>query len=239
MPAPFLPPLPEPSATGSRPSPAPREQTLTPLIIYGAATAIGLFALRLALKSGSNHPIVCVAGSSGARIVAPLLDASKGDVVIDYREGDDATVNAIRKAVGDATVAHVYDCVSNDQSEGVLARVLAPRSDGGEGVGAKEVTLAVIDPRRPFNLVPSNVYLVRVYVGVVHIGDSLELGYVFCRYFTRGLEQGWFRGHPHRLTENGLEGIEKALADLKGNRVHGEKYICRIADTPGVGGARI
>lgn len=76
--------------------PAPPAQQ-TPIVVYGPASAVGAFAVKLALLS-RLHPIICVAGW-GTDFVSSLIDKAKGDAVVDYREGDDAVVSGIRKVL--------------------------------------------------------------------------------------------------------------------------------------------
>lgn len=68
----------------------------TPLLIYGGSSAVGAFAIKLASRS-NLHPIIAVAGA-GAKYVSSLLDASRGDTVIDYRVGRDALEEHPRRA---------------------------------------------------------------------------------------------------------------------------------------------
>ncbi|EAU38810.1 conserved hypothetical protein [Aspergillus terreus NIH2624] len=68
-----------------------------PLVIYGGASAVGAYAIQLARRS-NIHPIIAVAGR-GIPFVEGLLDRSKGDSVIDYRQGDDAVISGIRAAL--------------------------------------------------------------------------------------------------------------------------------------------
>lgn len=65
--------LPQPFVPASKP---------LPLLIYGAASAVGAFAIKLASRS-NIHPLICVAGK-GAAFVESLIDRSKGDVIVSY-----------------------------------------------------------------------------------------------------------------------------------------------------------
>ena len=103
------------------PLPWNRATTRLPLIVYGGSTAVGAFAIKLAVLS-NIHPIAAVAGS-GAPFVQSLLDESKGDVVIDYRKGQEHLVNELRKAVGN-DVKHAFDVVSDKGSIAALDQVL-------------------------------------------------------------------------------------------------------------------
>lgn len=61
-----------------------------------------------------------------------------------------------------------------------------------------------------------------------------EFGHIMCRFFSRGLQQGWFSGHPYEVVPGGLEGVETALRNLKEGRASAVKYVFRIGDTKGV-----
>lgn len=54
-------------------------------------------AVKLAMLS-NVHPLICVAGS-GTEHVRTLIDAEKGDVVIDYRAGPDVLRSSLQAAI--------------------------------------------------------------------------------------------------------------------------------------------
>ena len=58
-----------------------------------------------------------------------------------------------------------------------------------------------------------------------------EFGFVFFRFFGRGLQEGWFTAHPYEVVPGGLNGVEKGLANLKGGVNSATKYIFKIEDT--------
>ncbi|KAL4956100.1 chaperonin 10-like protein [Aspergillus filifer] len=173
-----------------RPAQAP-----TPLVIYGASTAVGAFAIKLACNS-NIHPIISVAGK-GCGYVESIVDKSKGDIVIDYRHGLDKTVSAIKSHLGNCqpVVKHALDAAITADSTEVLKQIVTP---GG-----------LID---------------------VH---NAALGFIFCRYLTRALQDKTLRGHPYEVRPGGLAGIEGALKDLKAGKASARKYVFRIAETPG------
>ncbi|KAK6428064.1 hypothetical protein LTR95_015794 [Oleoguttula sp. CCFEE 5521] len=78
----------------SREAPQQRVTRPCPLLVYGASTGVGSMAVKLA-QLADIHPLICVTGS-GCDSVSKNIEGSKGDVVIDYRQGDDATIEAIR-----------------------------------------------------------------------------------------------------------------------------------------------
>jgi NADPH2:quinone reductase len=82
----------------------------TPLVVYGGASAVGAYAIQLAKKS-KIRPIITVAGR-GIPFVEGIIDRSKGDTIVDYRDGDEAVVEGIKKALGGKKLFYAYDAVS-------------------------------------------------------------------------------------------------------------------------------
>ncbi|KAI2616154.1 GroES-like protein [Hypomontagnella submonticulosa] len=190
----------------------------TPLIIYGAASAVGAYAVQFAVRS-NIHPLICVAGKSRS-YVETLIDRGKGDVIVDYREGDDAVVEALKKAAGGSKLLHAFDAVSENSSYVNLSKVLAE--------GSK---LNLVLPARDFKF-PSHISDSMTLVGSVHTKDK-DFGYVYFRYIARGLQEGWFKPQPQQVISGGLGGIQEGLDLLKAG-AHATKYVFRIAETEGV-----
>ncbi|KAI2601937.1 GroES-like protein [Hypoxylon sp. NC1633] len=188
-----------------------------PLIIYGAASAVGSYAVQLARRS-NIHPLICVAGKSQSH-VDKLIDRSKGDIVVDYRDGDDAVVEALQKASGGSKLLYAFDAVSEHNSYVNLSKVLAD--------GAK-ITL-VLPPKEGYEF-PSHVTLLPTLVSSVH-SDEKDFGFVYFRYLSRGLYEGWFKPQPQEVVPGGLKGIQQALENLKAGKANAIKYVFRIADT--------
>ncbi|GKZ28002.1 hypothetical protein AbraCBS73388_008592, partial [Aspergillus brasiliensis] len=67
------------------------------VLVYGAATAVGSFAIKM-LQKADIHPVIGVAGR-GTDYVRSLMDSEKGDVVVDYRDGESAVVRGILDAI--------------------------------------------------------------------------------------------------------------------------------------------
>ena len=213
---------------------AAREET--PLIVYGGASTVGSFAIKLASLS-NIHPIIAVAGK-GIPQVKALLDPSKGDKVIDYKAAgsNEGIVSALNDALGGKNVQYAFDAISEHDSYVNIGHVLDPSTG----------RITVVLPWKEY-VMPIPVQPIKTMVGTVHsdghglrkqagkLGDK-EFGAVFYRFFGRGLAEGWFSGHPHKIVEGGLEGLAGALNDLMNGKVSGFKYVVRIADTPGLGG---
>ncbi|CAK7234674.1 hypothetical protein SCUCBS95973_009016 [Sporothrix curviconia] len=201
-------------------TPAP-EGAVTPLVVYGGGSAVGAAAIQLA-RLGNIHPIFAVAGES-APFVESLLDKSKGDVVVDYRGGDDAAAAALKKAVGDHKVRHAVDAISQGGSNYIVSTVLQP-----------EGRIAVVLPWAEDERIGRKVDNVRTNVGRVH-SDLKDLGFVYSKFFGRALAAGTLKGHPYEVVLGGLAGVQGALKNLRDGKAHGVKYIFRIAETEGAG----
>ena len=154
-------------------------------------------------------------------------------MIIDYRQSPEALVAEIKAAVqarGFDALYHAFDTVCAHGSPDNILRVLHPE-------GRAAFVLPVQDQ---FSLIPPDTLrMAETGVRSVHgqpgawDGDP-DLGFVYLRYFGRGLAEDWFSGHPFQVRENGLEGVEGALRDLKEGRASAVKYVFRIADTPGL-----
>lgn len=212
------------------PTPLVHATTPVPLIIYGGSSAVGSFALQLAARA-NIHPLLAIAGA-GAAHVETLIDRTKGDTIIDYRQGSDKVIEDIRNALkatkpDQPTVKYAFDAITGHGSYESLAQVLDPHGT---------ITLLLeYDP----SVFPSTVTHSRTAVGGVHYqkghwpGDP-DLGYVYSRLIARGLADGWFKPHPFQVRPGGLGGVEKALRDLKEGKASATKYVFRICETEGL-----
>lgn len=202
-----------------------------PLIVYGGATAVGAFAIRLAQLS-NIHPVITVAGN-GIPFVETIVSREKGDTVIDYRMGDDAVRRMLLEAAAQGQpIRYAVDAVSE---KGSFANIAAALQKGS----ARTTTVLPVERDQ----IPDGVENVQTMVGTVHhqpaepgapLGDA-DFGAALFALFSRGLAKGWFRGHPHEVVPGGLNGIAAALRDLEAGRVHAKKLVVRIADTQEVG----
>ncbi|KAI1849152.1 hypothetical protein JX266_005113 [Neoarthrinium moseri] len=192
----------------------------TPLVVYGAASAVGAYVVQLAKKS-NIHPLICVAGNS-QDYVKSFLDPSKGDTVVDYRAGDEAVVEGIRKALGGLKLFHAYDAVSEKGSYQNISKVLERGS---------KITLVL--PFKSYDEIPDYVEQAVTSVGCVHDGDK-DFGFVYFRYIARGLKEGWFKAQPTEVVPGGLGGVQYALEQLKEGKVNAKKLVFEVKATEGV-----
>lgn len=204
----------------------------TPLIIYGAASAVGIYAVQLAQRS-NIHPLLCVAGRA-CDYVEGFLDRSKGDAVIDYRQGDEAVISglvAALKGQSVTTVGHVLDAVSEGSSITNIAEVLRRVGEKDANGSVKGKVTFVLGGEKEG--LPEGVEKSITMVGDVH-NDAKDFGYVYFRYFARGLQEGWFKPQRPEVVPGGLGGIQTGLQNLKDGKASAVKYVFRIADTEGV-----
>lgn len=97
----------------------------------------------------------------GEKFVEGLIDRTKGDAIVDYRNGDEAVVKGIRDALKGKEVHYAYDAVSEKGSFQNISKVLAKE-------GSK-ITLVL--PGKDYSDIPSNIEHSTTSVGIVHNGD--------------------------------------------------------------------
>ncbi|KAH7129587.1 hypothetical protein B0J13DRAFT_588460 [Dactylonectria estremocensis] len=153
-----------------------------PLVIYGAASAVGVYAVQFAASS-NIHSTIAVAGKSIA-YVEKFIDRSKSDPILDFQEGDDAKVKGIEKVFEGTQLLYALGAVM-----------------------AEEFKVAVGWPSSKEDEVPSYIAEKLLFIGSAHKEDA-NFGYMFCRYLGRGLQAGWFKPQPQEMTPGGLNGIK-------------------------------
>ncbi|SMY18735.1 unnamed protein product [Zymoseptoria tritici ST99CH_1A5] len=195
-----------------------------PLIIYGAASAVGAYAIQLASRA-NIHPLICVAGASAAHVES-LIDRSKGDTIIDYRSGPDAIVQGFKDAARGTTIEYAFDAVSEKGSYQAICQVLNPSTG--------KITLVL--PGKKYADIPEGIEKSVTTVGSVHgfPDDLRDFGSVAMRYIGKGLEEGWFKPQPHEVVEGGLGGVEEGLRRLKEGKARAVKYCFEIGQTEGM-----
>ncbi|KAH7184467.1 chaperonin 10-like protein [Fusarium oxysporum] len=208
-----------------------------PLIIYGASTATGAFAIKIA-AAANIHPIIAV-GSQRSSFIKSFLDENKGDQLVDYTlyKSDDELIRAIQEAVKtggapDGRCWKAYDTVSEDNTIALVTKAIAGPPDAS-GVRPK-VTNIFLKTEAPGS--DPSVDIVFSMVGQVHETSENDkmIGVVWGAAFARGLHEGWFTPHPCVVGKNGLEGLSDGLKGLKDGTIRAQKFLTRIADTPGL-----
>jgi NADPH:quinone reductase-like Zn-dependent oxidoreductase len=218
-------------------------QERLPLVVYGAASAVGAFAVKLATLS-NIHPIICVAGR-GKGYVESLIDRSKGDTIVDYRNGNEEVIKGLVQALKPGEkLGHAFDAVSDKGSYQNLMKVM--------DISNGKITLVLA--RKNYEGIPPDFAKSFTQVGKVHsdrypgikgerpleglLGDQ-DFGAIMYKFFERGLMNGWFKGHPFEIVPGGLGGLETALGNLKAGKASAVKYVFRINETEGLSKAHL
>lgn len=201
-----------------------------PLIVYGGSTAVGAFAIKLAVLS-NIHPIAAVAGK-GEAFARSLLDESKGDVVIDYRKGHKHMVNELRRSVG-TDVTRAFDAVSQKGSIAAIDEVL--------GKGGKIATVLSPEMVVGGRVDSGHAEILFTLVGRVHQNSSSrlnddplvqlgnpEFGAVFFNFIGLLIAQRRLNGHPFDVVDGGLNGLQTALGLLEDGKLSARKAVLRI-----------
>lgn len=211
------------------------EDRAMPLVIYGASGAVGSAAVQLAVNA-DYHPLICIAGASGESVVQPLIDSSKGDVVLDYREGSEKLVEKMKAALGEHELHYALDCVSEHGSSANICRVLRP-----EGHISLVLPSGVKDVPSGFEV--STTMAGNLWAGfnksdrhgAMALAGGADFGYCHSKLLGRWLNEGKLRVHSPEVVAGGLlGGVETALKNLRERKNHGVKYVVRVSETPGL-----
>ncbi|KAI8941880.1 hypothetical protein NX059_003076 [Plenodomus lindquistii] len=200
-----------------------------PFLVYGAASAVGAYAIKLAQLS-NVHPIIGVAGR-GIPFVESLIDKSKGDVIIDYRNGNEAVVSGIKDALqkaGAQGLYHAFDAVSENGSHTDVVKVLAPES--------RVTYVFPLEHTAPPGFSYPTTYKSAEFSNVGDAyGENKQQGFIYLRWLFRMMMEGKFAAHPHEVIPGGLAGVSSALQNLKAGKASAVKYVFKIPDTEGAG----
>ncbi|KAF4456350.1 NADPH2:quinone reductase [Fusarium austroafricanum] len=227
-------------------SPLAKTETKRPLLIYGASTATGAYAIKLA-AAANVHPIIAV-GSQRSAFVKPFLDENKGDALVDYTTygTDEELIKAIQEAfkksgAPDGRCWKAFDSVSEDATVRLVTKAIAgPPDDSGRKPKMTNILLkSSIEGSDPsVDIVYSMVGQVHDQLSIQEAGKKDErnktFGAVWAAAFARGLREGWFTAHPYTIGKNGLEGLSEGLKGLKEGKIRGQKFLTVIGETPGV-----
>jgi NADPH2:quinone reductase len=201
------------------------------LIINGASSAVGAFALKLARLNPSISPIIATAGSAAAFV----KELGGADVILDYRSP--TIVQELETALGGpgSKVPYVFDAANSEASVNYLTAVLAP---DGRYTCTTGVAGGIYGPstQKP-TLEKWGGYWEQIWVGSVHDdtpAGGILFGGVMSRIVQSLLFQGKFQGHPLEIVEGGLNGVEAALIKLRDRKSGNTKFVTRIADTKGI-----
>ena len=223
------------------PAPWKTATNSTPLIVYGASSALGSFTIKLA-RLANIHPIIAIGGGSSEGVRA-LLEAELGDAFVDYRSGTDTMLRDVAAALKGRKTKHGIDSISSNKTWIPLSTMLDPEGQS---------LLSVVSGAHAYEdeEIPTGVKILYTYVGSGHTGaylpampkqpdaEEVKGDVVFAGMFFRWLEGALAKdeivGHPFVVTPGGLEGVGLSLRSLQEGKAKGRKFVCRVAETPGL-----
>lgn len=199
-----------------------------PVIINGASSSVGAYALKFAKLNPSIGPIIAIAGS-GAAFVKEL----GADIVLDYRSP--TIIEDLQKALDGKKVSHAFDASNSAQSITYLTAVLEPTGRYTCTMGVKGGIYGTGEQQGL--LEKWGGWWEQIWVGSVHENKLLGgkwFGGVVSRLVETLLKEGKIKGHPYEIIPGGLNGVEAALIRLRDRKGGNNKFVCRIADTDGI-----
>ena len=213
------------------------EANTLPIVIYGASSSVGAYALQLAKLAGLFT--IAVAGK-GLGYVESLQCA---DITIDYRKGVDNTIALIQKAVTDkfgpqAKLEYAYDAISEDGSMQLLAKAMngrgkiatvLPRDPGHD---LRQASSIERHDQSNYGEIPDAVETLESNVPGAHSKDA-EFAQKYFILFGRLLQEGLFKTNRPRVLKGGLLGTEEGLRLLKTRQVSAEKLVVKVEETQG------
>lgn len=187
-----------------------------PLLIYGASSAVGAFAIKLA-KLANIHPIIGVAGSGGE-----FAKSIGCDVIVDYRKGNVAEdiKSALEKHAPGKQLLHVYDAIS-EHSSGDHINAVADK-------GA--IVTHVLQNEKDYD--SSKFTVIRTMVGDSHGKEAYrrDFAYAYYRLMSKWIKEGRFKPHPYEVVPGGLEAVVGGLMQLKEGKVSAKKLLFKVSD---------
>ncbi|KAH8918822.1 GroES-like protein [Atractiella rhizophila] len=201
-----------------------------PIIVWGASSSVGAFAVQLAKAAGLQ--VIGVAGSA-----SDYVRELGADDVVDYRnKSSSELISALNSSLGGrgATVRAVYDAISEPSVVEAIVQFLSEKKKE-----SKFVTVLATPVKLPDD---GHVARSVTHVRAVHKdapfksfgGMTFDPARDFGREWFAWLgREGKNKVKPNRVRviPGGLEGVDEGLTLLEKGKVSGEKLVYRIADT--------
>ena len=190
----------------------------SPLLVYGASSAVGAFAIKLA-KIANIHPIIGVAGSG-----SDFAKSIGADAVVDYRNNNvvQDIKNALQEHAKGEKLLHVFDAIS----EGGSGKHIVEVADSGATITYVLQNAADYESKeKKFNLI-------RTYVGDSHSKEDdsrRDFAFAYFRLISRWLGDGRLQAHPYEVVPGGLDGVIEGLKQLKEGKVSAKKLVFKVA----------
>ncbi|KAK9464466.1 chaperonin 10-like protein [Lipomyces arxii] len=194
------------------PTPWQPAKTSIPLLVWGASTSVGAFAVKLAKLAGIG-PIIGVAGQG-----SEFAKSIGVDFVVDYRAPD--VVHQIRKCLSPGQkLEYAWDTISEKGSYQYCISAMEPGSSH----------LSLILPERRFDDIGDGIDYSITAVANAHKDNAglRDFGYFFYKLVSKWLVENRLSGHPYE-TVSGLEGVGPALKNVLEGKNSAFKYVIRV-----------
>lgn len=205
------------------------EKNGQPLLVYGATTALGTYAIKLAKVAGIG-PIIAIGGRS-SQYLRTLL--TEHDVFLDYRSGMDKAREDIGH-IAKGKNLKLLNAIDAFSASGTWVEV-SQMLDGG--------VLSVFSGANKYDEagIRTGVRIVYTYVGTGHEGaykpgmpkqpaaedaqGDVNFAEEFFIWLVEMLEQGKYSGHPYEIVPGGLRGVAEGLNRLCHGQAEGKKLV--------------
>ncbi|KAK4494311.1 hypothetical protein PRZ48_014609 [Zasmidium cellare] len=196
----------------------------TKVLIYGASTNTGVWAVQFAKLSGLYVIATCSERNFGA------VRALGADEVFDYRDGVECG-RRVREATGDG-LGYAFDCVSEGDSMAICAAALTSKPNVARYGALLPVEFPRSDVKTSFTIGYTVIGEEFTFFGnkVPAKPEDFEFGKKWWALSEKLLAEGKIKGEP-TIREGGLNGVVKGFEDMKAGRVSRQKLVYRIGDT--------
>ncbi|OCT44088.1 hypothetical protein CLCR_00665 [Cladophialophora carrionii] len=213
---------------------AQEENQKKPLLVYGATTSLGTYAIRLAKLAGIG-PIIAIGGGS-SNYVKGFLEARQ-DAFLDYRTGMESLKETVKRLTEERhlQLRNGLDAVNEHESWVQVSQMLRG-----------EARLSVFSGARKYDeeAILKNVDIIYTFVGTAHEakyrpsmpkqpsvedaqGDVAFAGEFFA-WLEQMLRQAKYSGHPFEVIPGGLKGVSEGLNRLRNGQAAGKKFVYQI-----------
>ncbi|KAK7035342.1 hypothetical protein VNI00_011873 [Paramarasmius palmivorus] len=204
----------------------PPTESPTAIVVWSGATAVGRYVIQLAKLAGMR---VFVTASPKQYDMLRRLGAND---LFDY--SDSFTGRDIFEASG-GTLKYAVDCWSEGITPYQASSALS--KDGGHIA----TVLPYLSRKKNVETTLISAYAVYGKDIVFPFPSTADLvsaanGKTYAKLISKLLAEGKLQLGPVKLFPNGLSGVVKGMEYSRLGKVHGEKIVYRIADTPGLRG---
>lgn len=190
-----------------------------PILIWGASSTVGVYAVQLSKKAGLYVIGVAGAGCQHAKDYGC-------DEVFDYRNKSTSELANAISGGKSRKINIIFDCVAEGSTLDVITKILKPE-------GGKVANVLPYPKKQVAAIVPANVSTAWTSVGDAHSGKIDDFTKKLFKAAADWMEEGEFKAQTVVVVPGGLKGVEEGLRRLAAG-VSAVKLVYRIDETPGL-----